>query len=119
MKITTRGGNEIVFALKDEVLKKHKQIMFDLDFALVEETPRKTGRAKGNWIASINTAYKGVTTKLWKTNNTPAISSIKQPCISYLSNNLPYIQRLNEGWSKQAEAGYIEDIINRVVKSQK
>jgi hypothetical protein len=30
----------------------------------------------------------------------------------YISNNLPYIDRLNKGHSKQAPAGFIESAIN-------
>ncbi len=95
--------------------------MFDLDRVIVQKTPRDTGLAKGNWIASIGSPYRGTTTKLHKTNNTPSIERIRRPCVSYLSNNLPYIERLNEGWGKkpQAPAGYIEDAIKIVVAAHK
>ena len=30
---------------------------------------------------------------------------------AFITNNLPYIKRLNEGWSKQAPAHFIEQVI--------
>lgn len=113
------GINNAVDAIKKALTEKHRTIMFDLDLAVVQATPRKIGRAKGNWIASINRPHRGTTRQLERTNNTPAINDIKRPCVSYLSNNLPYIERLNEGWSDQAPAGYVEKAVNAVVRAHK
>lgn len=113
------GINTAIDAIRKEVTLLHRTIMFDLDRVIVQKTPRRIGRAKGNWIASIGSPHRGTTTKLDKTNNTPSIERIRRPCVSYLSNNLPYIERLNDGWSDQAPAGYIEDAIKIVVVAHK
>ena len=35
--------------------------------------------------------------------------------VVYLTNNVPYINRLNYGWSAQAPAGFVEDAIQEAV----
>lgn len=95
------GLDRVKKAIDEAVRKKHLAVMIYLDRNIVLATPKDTGRAQGNWIASINNPSKTVKKIARKQNNTPIISRIKPYSKSYLSNNLPYIQRLNNGWSKQ------------------
>lgn len=81
--------------------------------ALVMETPVDTGRAKNNWNADIN-AVDASTTEEANPNAdgtgkiSVALGSYKSGDTVFISNNLPYIRRLNEGHSKQAPAGFVE-----------
>lgn len=115
------GINNAIKNIEKKITDKHRKIMFDLDYAVVLATPRDTGRAKGNWIAAINTPSRIKTKQLGKTNNAPQIYKINKPCISYLSNNLPYIERLNNGWSKtqQPKPKYIQRAVRAVVKAHR
>lgn len=95
--------------------------------AVALRTPVDTGRARANWRTNIGgplvtpvesfprgkdgstgasaagQAISDATTKMgqYKESGTPV----------FISNNLPYIGRLNEGSSKQAPAGFIESAI--------
>jgi hypothetical protein len=95
------GVDRVKKAIDEAVRKKHLAIMLYLDRNIVLATPKDTGRAQGNWIASISNPSKTVKKIARKQNNTPIISRIKPYSKSYLSNNLPYIKRLNNGWSSQ------------------
>lgn len=81
------------------------------------------GRARSNWFMSVGSPNRTVTEETnpssSKQSKNSAISQAKKidfPTI-IISNNLPYIQRLNDGWSTQAPKKFIETEINRAVKA--
>lgn len=89
-----------------------KIAMFALS-SLVMRSPVDTGRFRGNWLVSVGSPNEGMSE-----NTDPggqatialgasAITGLKQPEILWLQNNLPYAQRLENGWSKQAPAGIV------------
>lgn len=96
-------GNEIKKAVAKEFLT-----------AVVPATPVKTGQARSNWNAGISrpdfstrpTEGRSGDRALQRGSRT--IAAAKPGQAVHISNGLPYIQRLNEGWSSQAPAGYIE-----------
>jgi hypothetical protein len=83
------------------------------DTTAVLKTPVDTGRARANWVASVSTAD---TSGPYETEDKAGGSTIarnqatikgwkrKQGAI-YLTNSLPYIQRLDDGYSAQAPNG--------------
>lgn len=74
-------------------------------------TPAKTGRARGNWNVSIDTIDGSVTDNTDPPNMAKAAATIANFVIGkviYVCNNLPYIERLNDGYSKQAPANFVE-----------
>lgn len=89
-----------------------KIAMFALS-SVVMRSPVDTGRFRGNWLVSTGSPNEGMSE-----NTDPggqatialgasAITGLKQPEIVWLQNNLPYAQRLENGWSKQAPAGIV------------
>ena len=99
--------------------KQVRYLCLDLLTNVVQGTPVDTGRARGNWQASINAPR---TNQLETTDkNGGATISAGQSAVSkaagnvfYLTNNLPYIYRLEfEGWSKQAPSGWVRTAIER------
>jgi len=42
------------------------------------------------------------------------IDTINKPCIGYISNLVPYIQRLDEGWSSTKTRGMVEPALDAV-----
>lgn len=83
---------------------------------IVLKTPVDTGRARGNWFVQIGGAGDMVTETTDKAGGPTialgdaVIGSYRQrddlPVIS-IYNNLPYINRLEHGWSKQAPNGMV------------
>ena len=89
--------------------------------SLIFSSPVDTGRFRGNWVVGLkkrNTSYtsgpvSGVPnlsagqSELKKHKNGDSI---------FISNNLPYAKRLNDGWSQQAPANFVQRAIARVTK---
>jgi hypothetical protein len=103
---------------KATILSQRK-VLIAVDSAVVLATPVDTGRAKSNWIPSIGTPS---TDKIIKEEYDKTGGEAIQKAIDvgagikfgsdvYISNNLPYIGRLNDGSSIQAPAGYIEKAV--------
>ncbi|PSL23474.1 hypothetical protein [Dyadobacter jiangsuensis] len=69
------------------------------------------GRARANWNIDINTVDLSVTESTDAPDTVQAINvtaKYKVKDTIYISNNLPYIQRLNEGWSSQAPENFVD-----------
>ena len=85
---------------------------YQISEAIVMGTPVDTGRARGNWIPTVNNP-SGVTLDVTDKGGTMALSKIGAVTLTapgniyYLVNNLPYINRLEYGWSKQAPIGMV------------
>lgn len=75
--------------------------------AIVKTTPKDTGRAMGNWQTTTEAPATGV---LGIRSQAEAIAEIKSASkgagsITYMANNLPYIYRLENGWSSGTPPG--------------
>ena len=100
-----------------------RRVALDIDSALVLTTPVDTGRARSNWQVSIGkTAFGTVDQPM---SPSEAIGNAKAELSKlrdsddkiHITNNLPYIQRLNEGWSPQQPAGFVDQAVMTVVGS--
>lgn len=101
---------------------------------VARNTPVDTGKAKSNWVVSLGSAFGGIRAAFSpflsrykggaggstaETRNQAGVTWSAASVLAgnkdgqdvYITNNLPYIQRLNEGWSKQAPAGFVEAAI--------
>lgn len=96
-----------------------RAIVLELFGSVIKDTPVDTGRAKGNWQTTIGAPASGTVDRLGESE---AIADVSQQTASfgagkviYLSNNLPYIYRLEyDGWSDQAPAGMVRKNIARI-----
>lgn len=98
---------------------------------LREDTPRDTGWARANWIGSKGRSAEGLDQP--EGRPTPAdVASARAASAQgeadivsyrlrdgelYISNNVPYIQQLNSGTSRQAGEGFVERSIERGVST--
>ncbi len=82
-----------------------RKVALDVHNRVSEKTPVDTGRARGNWnvkagspdLSTDNTGLSSVLTLKKGDGNKPI----------YITNNLPYAQKLEDGHSKQAPAGMV------------
>lgn len=103
-----------------------RKVALAADQAVVMETPVDTGRARSNWIAALGAAPDTVIDAYAPgeggntgAENTQAAINQGEAVISgyqsgqeiHITNNLPYIQRLNDGWSAQASAQFVEQAL--------
>jgi hypothetical protein len=112
-KAIEKAKREVVLATVNAV----KKVALAVNQAVILATPVDTGRARGNWIARVDSPNREkFDSKLDKTGsntineNAKTIKTApeKSALTVYISNNLPYIQRLNEGYSAQAPSGFVE-----------
>ena len=102
------------------------------DRELVLNTPVDTGRARSNWIATLGVPTADIIEpyapgQLLGRGEGPnaegalaqardAISRRKPGQSIYISNNVRYIGRLNDGSSAQAPAGFVQMAVKRAVE---
>lgn len=130
---TMRGFSKRIRAIADGVEdntnKGMRRTVLTVASAVALRTPVDTGRARANWQTHIGAAPGGEVAgypkgKAGSTGAAAAAQAIAQASAVmggykaehsgtdvYISNNLPYIGRLNEGSSEQAPAGFIEAAI--------
>jgi len=104
-----------------------------IDQAVVLATPVDSGRARANWLVSVDgPAQKTIPPyapgKGGSTGGANAQAAIQQGQAAvagykfnskaiHITNNLPYIGRLNEGWSAQAPAKFVEQAIEAGIRA--
>lgn len=118
-----KGKKPTSFALqvKTDAEKRIKDIGMDLIQGVVTATPVDTGAARANWIASktpIKTYDESATDKTGQGAINRAFvffaQNAKLGSVIYLQNNLPYIERLENGWSDQAPLGMVSTTLNAI-----
>lgn len=100
---------------RNNVPKVLRKAALNVGGSIIMNTPHDTGRARGNWQTSLDTPILSEIDRL-DYNGQQAINELGTVTRSvsfdtkviHFSNNLPYINRLNSGWSKQADPGYVE-----------
>lgn len=99
--------------------KVMRQVSIKLFSAIIKASPVDTGRFRMNWMASGGTPTSGVTDATDKSGNTATgnATSFVLKAADWreftLTNNLPYAQRLEYGWSQQAPAGIVRTNVSR------
>lgn len=99
-----------------------KKTVFDLTSSIISDTPVDTSRAKNNWFVTFDTPSDNTIDTLDNSGNTAInkantkIMNNKIPMVYWINNNLPYIMRLEYGWSKQSPSGMVRLNIQRFNK---
>jgi len=106
-----------------------KKITLDVTANLIGTTPVDTGWARANWVPSIGLPVEEDLSQASPTEQSASAAGARQQgalagvAASYklrmgsvfISNNVPYIVRLNEGSSSQAPAAFVQAAINKAV----
>lgn len=116
----------ILADIEDEITNTGRKLGINIDRRVVQETPRDTGSAKASWLVSVNQPDNTIVDKDGEDVGTAELQAIQAGAAKaklftsgdtmFIQNNQPYINRLNEGWSKNAASGYIDAIINEEVR---
>lgn len=115
--------NSIVSRVNKRIDTVIRKSTIELFGSVIKMTPVDTGRAKGNWQCSIGSPITSETdrldsAKLDSTNGSVAYADVVKTVkgtgnVVWLSNNVPYIQRLEYGSSKQAPSGMVRLSVQR------
>lgn len=105
------------------IIEAHNKITrtatIDFFSGTINDTPVDTGRARGNWVTSVDNPAQGEIDREDK-GGTAAIAEVvaKTPegagQETFLSNSLPYIEELEYGSSQQAPNGMARRNLARV-----
>lgn len=96
-----------------------RQVSLKLFSAIIKSSPVDTGRFRGNWQTTGVTPATGLIAGVDPTGNKAVNSAATYITNSpnwyqfTLTNNLPYAERLEYGWSKQAPVGMVRVNITR------
>ncbi|OEC90478.1 hypothetical protein [Acinetobacter sp. YK3] len=84
-----------------------KNIVMDTVQSLVNTSPVDTGAYRASHIVSIGSSDMGVRGPEVNANQDAAVQAVKIKLgnLVYIQNNLPYAERLENGWSQQAGQG--------------
>ena len=97
--------------VEKEINKKINQFLADCYNNVVALSPVKTGRYKGAHHFSLNApsyAESGATAIRVPVGEYPVV---------YLQNNLPYAERIENGWSQQAPTGVYGNAFNSAMEN--
>ena len=118
MKVTARveGIGKAVANVESKVHKTARVLVLEVWNNLVERTPVASGRARANW----QIVSSGYGTELppgeYGYPSRPTVSKFQH---LYIVNPLDYIQYLNQGWSQQAPAMFIQTALADAVDTIK
>lgn len=132
--MTDRQAIRILTELEGLAERVVKKITLDVTANFVEDTPRDTGWAASNWVPQIGQPYQVNIGNLSREDAaaqvpgrrgqqeagvaTVAASYKLEQGAVFVSNNVPYILKLNDGHSKKAPAGFIQAGIEKAVTVQ-
>lgn len=111
-----------------------RKVALAVDAAVVMATPVDTGRARSNWQVELNStpsnvrdAYVPGTEQSTSGANASqaieqgktVIGGYKTGDVIHITNNLPYIGKLNEGYSAQAGSHFVEKAVHIGIQAVK
>ncbi len=110
-------------ALNKSIVREIKTLTLDITEGLIDGTPVDTGWARANWIPQIGDPFRDIVGDREAIDTSEQELGMAEVATQYdlldgpifISNNVPYIESLNEGSSDQAPAGFIEAVIEREV----
>lgn len=87
-------------------------------------TPVDTGWARANWVPHIGQPFRGTAGSPDSVNTARSEEGVAEVAAGYsvakgqvhITNNVPYITRLNDGHSQQAPAGFVQRAIDKAVR---
>ena len=110
-------------SVEENVDRELKRTALLANQVVILATPVDTGRARANWQVGLGGPEVGQLDELSPSGaeaiarNAGEIQQRRGSQDVYISNNLPYIGRLNEGSSAQAPAGFVEKAVQAAVSA--
>ena len=110
-------------AVEQDLSKKIRTIAIQLLNEVTMRMPVDTGRARANTIVSIGSPVYQVLDRYDKDGGptimegATRLTGLEPYTVVYLQNNLPYIERLEDGYSKKAPSGMFGAAFNSVARA--
>lgn len=115
-------AKQVIKLLKDTTESEARKLVLDVHAEFVKTTPVDTGWARSNWIPTVGNPQDDTVGSPGSIDTGPQQRGAIQIATwlfsqgaAWIANNVPYIQVLNAGSSKQAPKGFIEKAIQSVL----
>lgn len=119
---------QIAKQLKRTLAHATAEFILEVTANLIETTPVDTGWARANWIPSLGTPFtqtvgspSSVDTSAQQAGMLALLAyepaTLASPLKVFVSNNVPYIGRLNYGWSSQAPSGFVRFAVDKAAET--
>lgn len=110
------------FAVKagDSSDKIVRAVTLSLFNGIIRDTPVDTGRARGNWQTTVGQPASGEIDRLGASTAIAEVEAKTPPGAgqeTYLANDLPYIEQLENGSSKQSPEGMVRRNMDRIQRN--
>lgn len=115
-----RETDKVTRRMKGEINKLCRRMTLDINRRLAENTPLRTGYARSNWLPSRDRPADGPVGSRESPDFTAASAGVaaieswnlfRGP--AFITNNVPYIIKLNAGSSPQAPPGFVQTSIEQ------
>jgi len=126
--MASRSVRVVVSDLDAFTTKFIKRLALNINAELIKRTPVDTGWARANWVPNIGSPFEGtagtredaeagrLNTGVQQTGLAEIVTAYRTGPTIHQTNNVPYIEKLNSGSSKQAPAGYVQASILAAVR---
>lgn len=114
----TLGLNDFIRKTNANADQVVRQSTMSLLSGVVRRSPVDTGRFRGNWQVAIAQPATGQLSRDDKSGSATVqaglsvVAGAKAGGVIWITNNLPYARRLENGWSDQAPAGMVRLTVN-------
>lgn len=122
----TAETTKVIGQLGDFIEGFIKKLSIVTTDTLSERTPKETTWAASNWIPGIGSfsdapigtkTTVGIAVDAQKDGKALVVKSYKLPQLVYITNNVDYITKLNDGTSAQAPSGFVQNSIAKAIKA--
>lgn len=116
----------IMKTVKGDIALEQQKLTLAIDSLVVISTPVDTGRARANWIVSqrrANNLEKPEPTSPSQGAQEAQAQAQREAekteafSLTFIQNNLPYIDALNSGSSQQAPSNFVERAVEKAVNA--
>lgn len=99
--------------ITQQIEKTMRGAALELFGAIVQDTPVRTGRLRGNWQSSLNTPSDEILESYTPQDLKKPLAGYKLNDILLLCNNLAYAERIENGYSQQRPNGMVKVNVQR------
>lgn len=125
-RLMRRRGRNVERNAAELVKKSARRALY----LVAHRSPYRSGQFRANWLVSKNspnTAFteyasagsRSTAAQIAIDRGNSVIASAKPKDVLIIQNNAPYARRLNDGWSAQAPAGFVEAALREASQTVK
>ena len=109
----------VMAALERRVEQACARVAVNVTHELISTTPVDTGWARANWIPNVGGPARGTGASRQAAGLAEAVAFKLADGAVHVTNNVPYIRKLNHGHSKQAPSNFVEYAVAKGVQESR